>query len=410
MRLLKLSIMNLNSLEGQWEIDFTDPAYRNSPLFVIAGNTGAGKSTLLDAACLALYRETPRLGAVTGKTNEIMTRGTGECRAELTFEAKGRIWRSSFYQHRSRKRPGEALQVYAHSLVDAETGKPAPEAFEDAREEAERLTGLDFRRFTRCAVLPQNAFAAFLHSGASERSRIMEQITDTGIYGTISQKAYRRAAREAERLESLKAGLEMLELLDPDREAEIAAEIARLRGDAVSLEAAKAVREGKAKLRAEIRSLEDGLRGLRAKEAELDARESAFAPDRARLARANAAAGLEGLWGLAARARSVADAEGKALAGLKGRLPEAERALVDAEAKRGTAAAVLEKAQVELERGLPLIARARELDGSLAAAQATLKTLRDADGRLRRELDSLRRGIAADGVTLAENRIALDGL
>ena len=54
MKILSVRLVNLNSLRGEWKVDFRDPAFAQSNLFAITGPTGAGKSTLLDAICLAL--------------------------------------------------------------------------------------------------------------------------------------------------------------------------------------------------------------------------------------------------------------------------------------------------------------------------------------------------------------------
>ncbi|PCN66315.1 hypothetical protein A8V49_14510 [Yersinia pestis] len=49
---------NINSLQGEWKIDFTAEPFASNGLFAITGPTGAGKTTLLDAICLALYHQT----------------------------------------------------------------------------------------------------------------------------------------------------------------------------------------------------------------------------------------------------------------------------------------------------------------------------------------------------------------
>ena len=60
MKIEKIEIKNLASLEGEQEIDFMKEPLKSAGLFAITGNTGAGKSTLLDAICIALYGKAPR--------------------------------------------------------------------------------------------------------------------------------------------------------------------------------------------------------------------------------------------------------------------------------------------------------------------------------------------------------------
>ena len=97
MRLIELRLKNLNSLKGEWHIDFTDEAYVNEGIFAIIGHTGAGKSTILDAICLALYGKTPRIDNISKSTNEVMTRQTGECLAEVVIDINGILYRCYWY-------------------------------------------------------------------------------------------------------------------------------------------------------------------------------------------------------------------------------------------------------------------------------------------------------------------------
>ena len=60
MKIEKIILRNLTSIEGEQTIDFTREPLRSAGLFAITGDTGAGKSTILDAVCLALYTPAPR--------------------------------------------------------------------------------------------------------------------------------------------------------------------------------------------------------------------------------------------------------------------------------------------------------------------------------------------------------------
>ena len=218
MRIFGVRFKNLNSLVGEWQVDFTHPDYSSEGLFAITGPTGAGKTTIMDAICLALYGSTPRLGKITKNSNEIMSRQTGECFAEVTFETQKGRYRCHWSQHRARKKPEGELQQARHEIADTDTDRVLESKINQVGEFIEKVTGMDFERFTRSMLLAQGGFAVFLQASPNERAPILEQITGTEIYSRISMKVHERRTEENNRLEMLQAELKGIQVLSEDEE------------------------------------------------------------------------------------------------------------------------------------------------------------------------------------------------
>ena len=189
MKILTLRLKNLNSLKGEWRIDFTRLPFTDNCLFAITGPTGAGKSTLLDAICLALYHQTPRLDKISATDNDIMTRHTADCLAEVEFEVKGAVYRAFWSQRRSRDKIDGALQAPKVELATVD-GTILSTQTKEKLERIAEITGLDFPRFTKSMLLAQGGFAAFLNASANERAELLEELTGTEIYGEISRKVF----------------------------------------------------------------------------------------------------------------------------------------------------------------------------------------------------------------------------
>ncbi|MFA6302200.1 MAG: AAA family ATPase [Legionella sp.] len=218
MKILELRFKNLNSLYGEWNIDFSTPEFISNGIFAITGPTGAGKSTILDAICLALYGATPRLGKITKSSNQLMSQQTAECYAEVTFESQQGKFTCHWSQHKARKKIDGTLGESKHEIIDTLTGQILESKKRDVANVIEEKTGMDFERFTRSILLAQGGFAAFLMATADERAPILEQITGTEIYSEISKRVHEKAREEKDKLNLIQMELAGIKLLNEDEE------------------------------------------------------------------------------------------------------------------------------------------------------------------------------------------------
>ena len=219
MKICKLRLKNLNSLKGEWEIDFTKAPFDDAGVFAIVGPTGAGKSTLLDAICLALYHETPRL-KVSPSQNEVMTRHTSECLAEVEFEIKGKGYRAFWGQRRARGQSDGKLQPMTCELCERD-GTIITTKINEKIDKIADITGLDFSRFTKSMLLAQGGFSAFLNATSNDRAELLEELTGTEIYGDVSKWVFDKHKLEKQAITSLEKFNEQTQLLSDEAFSEL---------------------------------------------------------------------------------------------------------------------------------------------------------------------------------------------
>jgi exonuclease SbcC len=207
MKILNLTLKNINSLAGEWKIDFTDTAFNNG-LFILHGTTGAGKTSILDALCLALYGKTSRQNSFNKTQNEVMTNGTSSCFAQVEFETGGERYRS-YWEHKKSKsgidfQSGCTRRFYRLGNNETVLG----EKISEVNEKVVSILGMDFDQFTSAVLLPQGKFDSFLTAEKKQRSEILEKISRTQIYSKIGAAAHRRRNDEYDKLNSLKDKIE----------------------------------------------------------------------------------------------------------------------------------------------------------------------------------------------------------
>ncbi len=289
MRINRLFLKNLNSLRGEFTLDFDQPPLADAGIFAITGATGAGKTTILDAIAVALYGQTPRLSA--GSSGELLSRNSGECLAEVEFTVDRGRYRSRWSRRRARGKADGALQPTTMELVEitAAGERIIEDQVRGVIERVEALTGLDFARFTRSVMLAQGSFASFLKAKENERAELLERMTGTRIYSLISMEVFGRAREERARLDELVAINDHLDLLTPEQVAELEAEATLLTTTIAGGEEGLRGLRAREAVALRCASLEEARRGAEEELAKVLAEEASAAPAFARLALAEAA-------------------------------------------------------------------------------------------------------------------------
>lgn len=225
MRIESVTIENVNSLFGKFEIDFTTQAYSEG-LFAIVGPSGAGKSTILDAVCLALYGRTPRI-TVSDLHDEAMNREADRCSSEVVFVSGEKRYRSTF-MHRKTKRSAKPFMSPKNELweikQDGSQTNLADKSTE-ARQKVEKIVGLDYDQFTRSVMLAQFKFAEFLSAKPNERAAILEQVSGTDIYRRISVAVYQKQKNLGAELKEIGIRKEGISVLTKEQQTEVENEL-----------------------------------------------------------------------------------------------------------------------------------------------------------------------------------------
>jgi exonuclease SbcC len=224
-------------------VDFTDTDF-----FALVGPTGSGKSTVLDAICFALYGTVPRWGDRRAIANALAPSAT-EAKVRLVFESAG----VKYVLTRVVRRDGKGNVATRHAGLEAlpagfdvskfDTGLSTEDIGEvlagtpaEVDAAVQEVIGLPYEQFTKCVVLPQGEFAAFLHAKPAERQRILVNLLGLDVYGRIREQATAVAATAEARLVATDRVLDGLVDADDDALAAAVDRVSVLRTLAVEID------------------------------------------------------------------------------------------------------------------------------------------------------------------------------
>jgi exonuclease SbcC len=422
MQIRRLSLTNVNSLVGSWEIDFSWPEIAGEGVFLLTGPTGAGKTSVLDALCIALYGRTPRVGRITESHNEVMSRGTAEMAAEVEFITPQGHFAALFSQRRARGRADGRLQSPRHELVDLGSGRVVASSLRETEGAVVQVTGMGFEQFTRAVLLAQNGFAAFLLASADDRAPLLERITGTVLYSRLSIAAHLRAKEESAGVQGIEERLASLPVPSQEERAELEDRLGSLQ-EALAFQMAEVERWRGLQARWQHwAALQEEVERLRAEETAVLRRLQALEEDRktAALARRVAEAApyvarAEELEAALVQARNRSWELQSQLARLREELPGLLEALAQAEEE-------LRAARTRRDALAPVVEAARQQDKAVALAQQgereawrsveregqRVQQAHMACRRAQGELEAVSQKLGAFGITTAGKDAALE--
>ncbi len=209
MKIDSIRFKNINSLKGQWQVDFNESPLSDTGVFAITGPNGSGKSSILDVITLGLYGETIKFDQ---PSNFVVTRQEDESFCEVSFSLGEEQFQSRWSVKciEGQVRTPEMQVSRMNGTQEVIESQPAK-----VRAFIADLTGMDFRRFTRCIVLAQGEFSAFIKALDNERMDILEKILGSEIYTDYKQRITSDVEQQQDSLDQFRVQLNEIKLLTP---------------------------------------------------------------------------------------------------------------------------------------------------------------------------------------------------
>ncbi|MFF5793815.1 AAA family ATPase [Paeniglutamicibacter sp. NPDC012692] len=208
MRVHSLEIEAFGPFAKRATIDFD--ALSEGGIFLLNGETGAGKTSVLDGICYALYGSLPgvRQGSKSLRSDHAEASVAPEVICE--FSTGGRrfeVTRSPAWDRPTKRGKNGTTTAQAQSRLREFVGGSWIEKStrnDEVGATLGEILGLDKEQFTKVAMLPQGAFAAFLRAKDKDREDLLRSLFDTSEYALTEKvlgERFAEAKAEAEAAE-----------------------------------------------------------------------------------------------------------------------------------------------------------------------------------------------------------------
>ncbi|HSK06351.1 MAG TPA: SMC family ATPase, partial [Acidimicrobiia bacterium] len=218
MRPQRLTMEGFLAYRHRTEVDFGD-----ADLFVLAGPTGSGKSSVIDGMTFALYGTIPRLDDRRSVSPVISAQAD---RARVSFRFT--VGDETYTAVRLVERRGAGATTTEARLLRGDDEEVLAGSADEVTAEVTRLLGLSYDHFTKAVVLPQGAFADVLNDRPKDRQALLRALLELGLYEQVMQLANLRARTAEVKAESIREGLEKLDVPGPEQVAEARERLAAL--------------------------------------------------------------------------------------------------------------------------------------------------------------------------------------
>lgn len=404
MQLLKLEFRNINSLAGEWSIDFSNEAFAREGLFAIIGSTGSGKTTILDAISLALYGKTARQEKATiAELSEVMTHDRNDCSSKVSFRGSdGGKYRAEWMMTRkTRKGSDGGVNSPTVKIYELDPEKDISPGKKDVGELIVQKVGLDFGQFQRSMMLAQGQFDKFLTASDADRANILAQAAGTQIFSQIGTRIFEKTQKAKHHVEDIQLRLGENIPLPPEQRAELEAQQEKAAQLAKETCAHLETLQAELAWHKEDERLKNEQADIAQRKADLEKRRQDLAPEGRTLAEAERARSLRDAH---TELKHLRDAKRTAVEEAESCGRKADKAESDAKTLGAAIPSLEERARTAEEKrqaAAPAIKQAEKLDADIIAARGAADTARanhDAavnDGRrIAGELANLEKSLA----------------